>query len=46
MCIRDSFVPRLHRHGVDEAQVLRLLTDNPRRLFGGADHHHDHEETP
>lgn len=42
------FAPRLHRHGVDEAQVLRLLTDNPRRLFGGADHHpdHDHEETP
>lgn len=38
------FVPRLRRHGLDEAQVLSLMTDNPRRLFGGADHHT--EETP
>ena len=40
------FVPRLRRHGLDEAQVLSLLTDNPRRLFGGADPDHDSEETP
>jgi phosphotriesterase-related protein len=38
------FAPRLRRHGLDEAQVLSLLTDNPRRLFGGGDH--DFEETP
>ncbi|MEN8705205.1 MAG: phosphotriesterase-related protein [Nocardioides marinisabuli] len=38
------FVPRLHRHGLDDAQVLSLLTDNPRRLFSGRDHHP--EETP
>lgn len=31
------FVPRLHRHGVGAADVDRLLIDNPRRLFGGAD---------
>ena len=40
------FVPRLRRHGLDEAQVLSLLIDNPRRLFGGADPDHDSEETP
>ncbi len=49
------FVPRLHRHGLTEEQVLSLLTDNPRRLFGGDDHPTDHptdrptertEETP
>lgn len=38
------FAPRLRRHGLDETQVLSLMTDNPRCLFGGADHHH--EETP
>jgi phosphotriesterase-related protein len=41
--ILQYFAPRLHRHGLDEAQVLSLMTDNPRRLFGG-DHHT--EETP
>ncbi len=32
------FAPRLRRHGLDEAQVRSLTTDNPRRLFGGAHH--------
>jgi phosphotriesterase-related protein len=41
--VLQYFAPRLCRHGLDEAQVLSLMTDNPRRLFGG-DHHH--EETP
>ena len=40
------FAPRLRRHGVAEAEVLSLMTDNPRRLFGGRDHHPSHEETP
>lgn len=39
------FAPRLRRHGLAEAQVLSLLTDNPRRLFGGGGDH-DSEETP
>lgn len=38
------FAPRLRRHGLDEAQVLSLITDNPRCLFGSGDH--DPEETP
>jgi phosphotriesterase-related protein len=42
--ILQYFVPRLCRHGLDEAQVLSLLTDNPRCLFGSGDH--DPEETP
>jgi phosphotriesterase-related protein len=42
--ILQYFAPRLRRHGLDQAQVLSLMTDNPRRLFGGGDHHH--EETP
>ncbi len=33
--VLQYFAPRLRRHGLDEAQVLALLTDNPRRLFGG-----------
>jgi len=44
--ILQYFVPRLRRHGLDEAQVLSLVTDNPRRLFGGADPDDDSEETP
>lgn len=42
--ILQYFAPRLRRHGLDEAQVLSLMTDNPRRLFGSGDHHT--EETP
>lgn len=42
--ILQYFAPRLHRHGLDEAQVLSLMTDNPRCLFGSRDHHP--EETP
>lgn len=41
--ILQYFVPRLRRHGLDEATVLSLLTDNPRCLFGSGDH--DPEET-
>ena len=37
--ILQYFAPRLRRHGLDEAQVLSLMTDNPRCLFGGRDHH-------
>lgn len=42
------FVPRLRRHGLDEVQLTSLTIDNPRRLFGGRDHHHNPspEETP
>jgi len=29
------FVPRLHRHGLDETVTDRLLVDNPRALFEG-----------
>lgn len=42
--ILQYFAPRLRRHGLDEAQVLSLMTDNPRYLFGSRDHHP--EETP
>lgn len=42
--ILQYFAPRLRRHGLDEAQVLALMTDNPRCLFGSGDHHT--EETP
>lgn len=42
--ILQYFVPRLRRHGLDEAQVLSLMTDNPRCLFGSGDP--DPEETP
>ena len=38
------FAPRLRRHGLDEGQVLSMITDNPRCLFGGGDD--DPEETP
>ena len=31
--ILRHFVPRLHRHGVTEAQVQQLLVANPRRVF-------------
>lgn len=31
------FAPRLRRHGLVEGQVLSLIADNPRRLFGGSD---------
>lgn len=31
--ILRHFVPRLRRHGVTEAQITTLLTDNPRRVF-------------
>ena len=30
------FVPRLRRHGLDEAAIQGLLVDNPRRLFSAA----------
>ncbi len=42
------FAPRLRRHGLDEAQVLSLITDNPRCLFSSGDHRPDPtpEETP
>jgi phosphotriesterase-related protein len=36
--ILQYFAPRLRRHGVHEEQVLSLMTDNPRRLFGGGAH--------
>lgn len=42
--VLQYFAPRLRRHGLDEAQVLSLMTDNPRRLFDRGDHHT--EETP
>ncbi len=42
--ILQYFVPRLRRHGLDEAQVLSLMTENPRCLFGGGEQHT--EETP
>lgn len=42
--ILQYFAPRLRRHGLEEAQVLSLMTDNPRGLFGSGDHHT--EETP
>lgn len=41
--ILQYFVPRLCRHGLDEEQVLSLMTNNPRCLFGGG---HQTEETP
>lgn len=31
--ILRNFVPRLRRHGADDALIRRLLIDNPRRLF-------------
>ena len=45
------FAPRLRRHGLRQEQVLALMTDNPRRLFAGADQSDHHpepspEETP
>ncbi len=33
--IQRHFVPRLMRHGVDRAVIDAMLTDNPRRVFGG-----------
>lgn len=42
--ILQYFVARLCRHGLDEARVLALMTDNPRCLFSSGDHHT--EETP
>ena len=33
------FAPRLRRHGLDEGQVLSMITDNPRCLFGSGEHH-------
>ncbi len=42
--VLQYFTPRLRRHGLDEAQVLSLMTDNPRCLFGSGGHHT--EETP
>ncbi|MFN2543377.1 MAG: hypothetical protein ABR600_02235 [Actinomycetota bacterium] len=30
-----DFVPRLEVAGVDRAAIDTILTDNPRRLFGG-----------
>ncbi|MFZ5870643.1 MAG: phosphotriesterase family protein [Actinomycetota bacterium] len=33
--ILQYFVPRLHRHGLDESVTDRLLVDNPRALFEG-----------
>ena len=38
------FVPRLHRHGMDETAVDELMSHNPRRLFeGDSDHPHEKE---
>jgi phosphotriesterase-related protein len=34
--ILKHFVPRLKRHGVDQAMIDRLLIDNPRRVFSAA----------
>jgi phosphotriesterase-related protein len=31
--LQRHFVPRLLRHGVDEAAIDRMLVDNPRRVF-------------
>ena len=31
--ILKHFVPRLKRHGLDQAMIDRLLVDNPRRVF-------------
>ncbi|MGJ7439675.1 phosphotriesterase family protein [Aquipuribacter sp. MA13-6] len=42
--VLQYFAPRLRRHGLSEQQVMSLITDNPRRLFGGGTHHT--EETP
>lgn len=41
--VLQYFAPRLRRHGLDEEQVLSLMTDNPRRLFIGG---HSTEGTP
>lgn len=35
--ILQFFVPRLRRHGVDDATVTQLIVDNPRRLFESCD---------
>jgi phosphotriesterase-related protein len=34
--ILKHFVPRLKRHGLDQAAIDRLLIDNPRRVFSAA----------
>jgi phosphotriesterase-related protein len=34
--ILKHFVPRLKRHGLDQATIDRLLVDNPRRVFSAA----------
>lgn len=34
--VLQYFAPRLERHGLHADQVRSLMTDNPRRLFGGA----------
>lgn len=31
--VTRHFLPRLKRHGVDDATLTRLMTDNPRRVF-------------
>ena len=46
--VLQYFAPRLRRHGLDETQVLSLMIDNPRCLFGGRGHQFNPspEETP
>lgn len=39
--ILKHFVPRLKRHGLEQATIERLLIDNPRRVFSA-----DHRGTP
>ena len=31
--ILRHFVPRLHRHGVSDAQIGQMLVENPRHIF-------------
>jgi len=33
--LQRHFLPRLRRHGATEAQVTRMIVENPRRLFCG-----------
>lgn len=34
--ILKHFVPRLKRHGVDQASIDRMLVDNPKSVFSAA----------
>ncbi len=31
----DEFIPRLRQGGIDPQSIERIMTDNPRRIFGG-----------